>query len=87
MENKPLPQKAKMKFTENKFYTDQNKPIFVPGVVYEITGADQIQRWLKRGGVIVEEAKSAPCQSHHKEEIIETEVEFFTEKKYKNKKK
>lgn len=48
------PTKVKMKFTENKFYNDMNKPMFHAGEVYEMEGVEWIQRWLRRGGIIVE---------------------------------
>lgn len=48
------PGKVKMKFSEHKYYNDLNEPIFRAGEVYELEGAEWIQRWLKRGGVIVE---------------------------------
>ena len=47
-------QKVKMKFNEDKFYNDFTKPEYEKNKVYTIEGADKIQRWLKRGGVIVE---------------------------------
>ena len=46
--------KVLMRFGEDMFYNDQTKPYFEKGKVYEVKGADQIERWLKRGGVIVE---------------------------------
>ena len=48
------PTKVKMKFSEHKFYTDLNTPMFLAGKVYDVEGADWIQRWVKRGGEIVE---------------------------------
>lgn len=48
------PTRVKMMFSTNQFYNDLDVPLYRPGVVYEIEGADKIQRWLKRGGVIVE---------------------------------
>lgn len=47
------PTKVKMKFATHQYYNDLDKPIFESGKVYELEGADWIQRWLKRGGVIV----------------------------------
>lgn len=47
------PQKVKMKFSEHKYLNDMNTPHFYAGEVYEVEGAETIQRWLKRGGVIV----------------------------------
>ena len=44
-----------MKFSKNMFYTDLDNPIFFSGVVYELEGEEWIQRWLKRGGEIVDE--------------------------------
>lgn len=51
---KLAPGKVKMKFSEHKYYNDLNKPLFMAGEVYELEGADWIQRWVKRGGEIVE---------------------------------
>ena len=51
---------VKMKFKEHKFYRDMSTPHYYAGQVYEIEGADQIQRWLKRGGEIVEGNITAP---------------------------
>lgn len=47
------PNKVKMRFSEHKYYTDLEKPIFMAGKVYELEGAEWIHRWLKRGGEIV----------------------------------
>ena len=48
------PQSVKMKFSEHKYYNDLNVPMFEAGKVYVLEGADWIQRWIKRGGQIVE---------------------------------
>lgn len=48
--------KVLMRFSENKIYNDLNKPIFYKGEVYELEGKAWIERWLKRGGEIVEKA-------------------------------
>ena len=48
------PGKVIMIFSENKFYNDLENPIFFANTSYELEGADWIQRWLKRGGKIVE---------------------------------
>lgn len=45
---------VKMVFKEDKYYNDLNEPKYRAGIVYDIIGSDQIQRWLKRGGEIVE---------------------------------
>lgn len=47
-------QSVKMKFKEDKFYNDLNVPLYEKDKVYEIKGADMIQRWVRRGGEIVE---------------------------------
>lgn len=47
------PDKVMMVFTEDKYYNDLEAPIFRKGETYEVEGADWIQRWVKRGGVIV----------------------------------
>lgn len=46
--------KTKIVFSEDKFYNDLANPIFVAGKVYEIEGDDWIERWIKRGGTIVQ---------------------------------
>jgi hypothetical protein len=51
---------VKMRFSENKYYNDLDNPIFLKGQVYEIVGADMINRWLKRGGEIVEGETEEP---------------------------
>lgn len=47
-------QVVKMRFSEDKFYNDLSVAHFEKGKIYEIHGADQIQRWVKRGGEIVQ---------------------------------
>jgi hypothetical protein len=54
------PDVVKMRFTEHKYYNDLDKPIFEAGKIYELSGADWIQRWLRRGGEIVEGQLSFP---------------------------
>lgn len=51
--------KVKMRFTEAKFYNDLGKPMFEAGKIYELEGADWIQRWKNRGGEIVEGEEGA----------------------------
>jgi len=55
-DQKQVQQIVRMKFSEAKYYTNLDVPCFEAGKVYEIVGADQVQRWLKRGGSIVEES-------------------------------
>lgn len=55
------PEKVKMKFSEHKYYNDLDKPLFEAGKVYELEGAGWIQRWLKRGGEIVEGSFALPA--------------------------
>lgn len=52
--DKPKP-KVRMRFKENKFYNDLTKPHFLAGKIYTVEGQDMIDRWLKRGGEIVED--------------------------------
>lgn len=47
-------QVVKMRFSEDKFYNDLSVAHFEKGKIYDIHGADQIQRWVKRGGEIVQ---------------------------------
>ncbi len=54
----PNIRKVKMTFSESKFYNDLSNPIYGPGKVYELEGEDWIQRWIKRGGTIVEQGSS-----------------------------
>lgn len=67
----PEEQKVKMRFSEHKFYNDLNKPLYEAGKVYEVVGAGFIQRWLKRGGVIVEGELNFP---EHKTDVSEVSV-------------
>jgi len=75
--------KVKMIFTEAKFYNDSENPIFEPNKVYELEGADWIQRWVKRGGAIVDEKTNKPVPADgDKEEKVEETVsneDAFTE--------
>jgi hypothetical protein len=48
--------KVLMRFNEDKYYNDLNKPIFEKGKIYELEGRSWIDRWTKRGGGIVEKA-------------------------------
>ena len=44
-------------FSEDKFYNDLDKPMFEKGIHYEIDNNPAwIQRWLNRGGMLVEVA-------------------------------
>lgn len=55
LEKKELaPGRVKMKFAQHMYYNDLDKPIFEAGVVYELEGAEWIQRWIKRGGEVLE---------------------------------
>jgi len=55
-------EKVLMRFKEDKFYNDLNTPIFKSGEVYEMEGSSWIQRWVKRGGEIVEGTIPMPEQ-------------------------
>ena len=67
----PAEQKVKMIFSEEKFYNDLTKPHFEKGKIYDVVGADQIQRWLKRGGKIVEgELEMAKADEPNPSEIV-----------------
>lgn len=57
------PGKVKMKFKEDKFYNDRHTPIFKAGEVYELEGEAWIQRWIKRGGEIVKDARPVPVHT------------------------
>lgn len=69
--NEGIKQVVKMKFYEDKFYNDPAKAHFEKGKVYEVKGADQIQRWLKRGGVIVEGQLEVPEQEVNPSVVVE----------------
>ncbi len=47
---------TKMKFNRDMYYDDRTKPLYSAGIVYEIPHG-MVNRWLKRGGVIVEDPK------------------------------
>lgn len=49
--------KVLMRFSENKYYNDLENPIFEKGKTYVLEGAGWIQRWLKRGGEILDQAE------------------------------
>lgn len=51
---------VKMRFKEHKYYNDLTTPAFYAGEIYELEGAEWIQRWLKRGGEIVEGTLEMP---------------------------
>ncbi len=53
-DKKPMPAKSsqKMRFGEDKFYTDPNTPLYLKDEIYDVPG-NMVDRWLKRGGVIV----------------------------------
>lgn len=69
------PNKVKMRFKEHKYYNDLHTPMFEQGKVYELEGAEWIQRWLKRGGEIVEGELSFPEAVSDKSELVQSEVE------------
>ncbi|TXG78097.1 hypothetical protein E6Q11_01700 [Candidatus Dojkabacteria bacterium] len=68
--------KVKMIFKEAKFYNDLANPIFFPNKVYELEGQDWIERWIKRGGAIIDENTNEPVvmDSDNKEKVEETVV-------------
>lgn len=70
--------KAKMRFTEDKYYSDPNVVHFEKGKVYEVCGQDMINRWLKRGGEIVTEEM---LKQEAKPKTVETKVETKVEVK------
>lgn len=89
---KQILSKVKMVFKEHKYYRDPNKPIFYAGKTYELEGSDWIQRWLKRGGKIVEgdlnfpEVKPDPSVIVKPEDKkIETKLEEKVEEKIEEK--
>ena len=53
--SKEAPKKVLMRFEENKFYNDMDNPEFEAGKVYTLEGENWINRWLKRGGIIMTE--------------------------------
>ncbi len=55
--SKEMPKKVLMRFSTNQFYNNQDVPIFEANKVYPLEGQDWINRWLKRGGEIVENHK------------------------------
>lgn len=76
------PGKVKMRFKEHKYYNDLDKPHFEAGKVYELEGAGWIQRWLKRGGEIVEGGISYPTPIVNTSDVVdkkEEKVEYATQ--------
>lgn len=53
---------VKMIFSEPKYYNDQDHPIFEANKVYELQGADWIERWIKRGGRVIEDDNEEDLQ-------------------------
>jgi hypothetical protein len=51
---------VKMKFKEDKFYNNPFVAHFEKDKIYEVRGGDMIQRWLKRGGEIVQGELEVP---------------------------
>lgn len=51
--------KTKMIFTEDKFYNDLNKPLYLANTEYEIE-PQMVDRWLRRGGKIVTNETQVP---------------------------
>jgi len=66
-------QVVKMKFSEDKFYNDFTKAHFEAGKVYEVKGADMIQRWLKRGGEIVSGELTSPKIEDNSSVVVENQ--------------
>lgn len=78
--------KVKMTFSENKFYNDLENPIYLAGKEYEIVGGDMIERWLKRGGTIVNgTVPSAKQDAPNPSEIVKKPIEYPTLKKEETK--
>jgi hypothetical protein len=67
-------QVVKMRFKENKFYNNPNEIHFEKDKIYEIKGAGLIQRWLKRGGEIVEGELEFPEAKVNPSELVKEEV-------------
>lgn len=73
---------SKMIFAEEKFYNDQNVPLYNRGVVYEVEEC-MVGRWLKRGGKLVadlgtEELNAMIALSHPQEEAKEEKPKAST---------
>ncbi len=47
----------KMRFFEDKYGNDFDKPFYEKGKVYDVP-KENVERWLKRGGVLVEEEEA-----------------------------
>jgi hypothetical protein len=62
--------KVKMRFATHQYYNDLKNPIFYAGEVYELEGADWIQRWLKRGGEIVDGEMPTPKPEEQNPSVI-----------------
>lgn len=48
------PETVRMRFREDKFYSDLNVPLYRKGIIYDVP-LDKKDRWVKRGGELVDE--------------------------------
>lgn len=64
-----------MTFAENKFYNDPNEPLYMAGVVYDVP-VNMADRWLKRGGTILENSDIGPDESNDGGESVEEDGEL-----------
>lgn len=78
-------QEVVMVFSEDKFYKDPTVPHFLKGKEYVIKGADMIQRWLKRGGVIVKGELKLKQPPPDLSKVVERPVEKPVENKPEDK--
>ena len=76
-----ISKKVKMVFSEDKFYNDRENPLFIKGEIYGLEGQDWIERWIKRGGAIVDENTGLPkpMDSDKEEKVEETNSEEVKE--------
>ena len=75
--------KVFMRFQQHQYFNDLNTPLFEAGKIYELVGAAWIQRWMKRGGEIVEKKDSEKVEKPAEQNPIPT-VESASEKEEEN---
>lgn len=65
---------VKMVFGENKFYHDMYNPLYLAGKVYDIE-SHMVDRWLRRGGIIVDEVSNHKAENKEPIEPVQEKLE------------